>query len=208
MADFKDNVLSDSKMLEAVNEGKFKAVWDEKASGSLSKWEMDSLCMYYHEHELAHVNKEKYSIIPFEEQPEEPEVAYKYYWHDQEKARFVLRRICGTVLDKDTNRNTVTLLTPDGVCDIKFYKGQFNFYNRQISQMNDDGTKTVLEKSWFQRGTKLLVTGFRRGENFVPRQYKDSLYRHSVQLIKGIDDNGDLEMVSDRIDVERIDDEC
>ena len=74
--------------------------------------------------------------------------------------------------------------------------------------MNDDGTKTVLEKSWFQRGTKLLVTGFRRGENFVPRQYKDSLYRHSVQLIKGIDDNGDLEMVSDRIDVERIDDEC
>lgn len=208
MADFKDDILSDPKMLVAVNEAKFKAVWDEKASGSLSKWEMDSLCMYYHEHELAHVNKEKYSIIPFEEQPEEPEVAYKYYWHDQEKARFVLRRICGTVLDKDTNRNTVTLLTPDGVCDIKFYKGQFNFYNRQISQINEDGTKTVLEKSWFQRGTKLLVTGFRRGENFIPRQYKDSLYKHSVQLIKGIDDNGDLEMISDRIDVERVDDEC
>ena len=42
----------------------------------------------------------------------------------------------------------------------------------------------------------------------VLQRYKDSLYKHSVQLIKGIDDNGDLEMISDRIDVERVDDEC
>lgn len=203
MSDFTENVLSNPEMLKAVNEKKFRLIWDEKASGTISKWEMDSLCMYYHEHELANVNKEKYNIVAFEEMSEEPEVAYKYFWRNQEKARFVLKRICGTVLDKDKNRNTVTLLTPDGVCDVKFYKGQFGFYDRQIAQVNEDGSKTVLEKSWFQRGTKLLITGFRRGDNFVPRQYKDSVYKHSVQLIKGIDEDGSLQTISDRADAER-----
>ena len=207
MADFKEKVLDNPKMLEAVNESKFNEVWDANASGTISKWEMDSLCMYYHNHELANVDRKLYSIVDFATLPEEPEVAYKYYWRDQEKARFKLVRVCGTVLDKDKNRNTVTLLTPDGVCDLKFYKGQFQFYDKQIAQQNDDGTKTVLEKSWFQRGNKLLITGFRRGENFVPRQYKDSIFKHSVQMIKDINDDGSLQLISDRVEVDGSDEQ-
>nr|DAJ52701.1 MAG TPA: DNA polymerase III, alpha subunit [Caudoviricetes sp.] len=207
MADFKEKVLDNPKMLEAVNESKFNEVWDANASGTISKWEMDSLCMYYHDHELANVDRKLYSIVDFATLPEEPEVAYKYYWRDQEKARFKLVRVCGTVLDKDKNRNTVTLLTPDGVCDLKFYKGQFQFYDKQIAQQNDDGTKTVLEKSWFQRGNKLLITGFRRGENFVPRQYKDSIFKHSVQMIKDINDDGSLQLISDRVEVDGSDEQ-
>jgi DNA polymerase-3 subunit alpha len=80
----------------------------------------------------------------------------------------------------------ITLLTPSGVVTVKFYKGQFGFYDQQLSQINDDGTKTVLEKSWFSRGTKLLITGYRRGDQFVPKKYKDSAYKHSLQLIKEI----------------------
>ena len=99
------------------------------------------------------------------------------------------------------------MLTPDGVCDLKFYKGQFQFYDKQIAQQNDDGTKTVLEKSWFQRGNKLLITGFRRGENFVPRQYKDSIYKHSVQMIKDINKDGSLQLISDRMEVDGSDEQ-
>lgn len=207
MADFKDKVLGDEKMLKAVNEARFNEAWDENASGTISKWEMDSMCMYYHEHELAGVDRELYKIRAFDELPKEPEIAYKYYYRDQEKARFNLVRVCGTVLDKDRNKNTVTLLTPDGVCDLKFYKGQFQFYDKQIAQQNEDGTKTVLEKSWFQRGNKLLITGFRRGENFIPRQYKDSIFKHSVQMIKDINEDGSLQLISDRVEVDDSDDE-
>ena len=109
-----------------------------------------------------------------------------------------MSRICGTVIGKDKNKHTVALLTPDGVVEVKFYKGQFGFYDKQIVELNDDGTKTRLEESWFSRGTKLMITGFRREEQFVPRKYKDSIYNHSVQLIKSIDENGILTLQSER----------
>ena len=43
-----------------------------------------------------------------------------------------------------------------------------------------------------------MITGFRREEQFVPRKYKDSIYNHSVQLIKSIDENGILTLQSER----------
>lgn len=200
--DFKTTALTNQDFLDKINNKKFEALWNDKADGSVSKWEMDSLCMYYHEHELGHVDRKAYNIIDFNEMSAEPEIADYYFYRGQEKPRFTLRRVCGTVLDKDKNKHTVTLLTPDGVVDVKFYKGQFGFYDRQIAKVNDDGTKTVLEKSWFTRGTKLMITGFRRDEQFVPRQYKDSVYKHSVQLIKDIDENGILQLISERAEVD------
>lgn len=206
MEDFKNTVLDKPENLQAVNEAKFKEVWNEKAVGSLSKWEMDSMCFYYHEHELAHVNKEYHNISNFDDLPNQPVIANSYFYKGKEQYRFELNRICGTVLDRDKNKHIVTLLTLDGVVNVKFYKGQFGFYDRQISQINKDGSKTVLEKSWFSRGTKLLITGFRREEQFVAKTYKNSIYKHSVQLIKGIDEEGVLSLQSDRIDVENEED--
>ena len=104
----------------------------------------------------------------------------------KEIPRFKLTRICGTVLDKNKNKHMITLLTPSGVVNVKFYKGQFGFYDQQLSEVNEDGSKTVLEKSWFSRGNKLLVTGYRRDDQFIPKKYKDSAYKHSLQLIKEI----------------------
>ena len=45
-------------------------------------------------------------------------------------------------------------------------------FNRQISEKQPDGTKKVLEKGWFSRGTKVLITGFRREDTFVAKTYK------------------------------------
>lgn len=200
LTEFKTKVFTQEN-LEHINNIRFKETWEEKCAGSISKWEMDSLCFYYHEHELSQVNKEQYLIDNFENLPETPEIV-DYYYRNGEKTfpRFKLSRICGTVLDKDKNKHTVSLLTPEGVVTLKFYKGQFVFYDKQISEIQEDGTKTVVEKSWFTRGNKLLVTGMRRGDQFAPKKYKDSAFRHTVQLIKSINEQtGELELQSDRI---------
>ena len=207
VADFKEKVLDDPKMLAAVNESKFKLIWNEKAIGSISKWEMDSMCYYYHPHELSVINKDKYNIVDFESLPENGPIAQKYWYRGQEKSRFVLSRICGTVLDKNKNKNTVDFLTPTGVVTLKFYKGAFNFYDRQLSKDNGDGTKTVIEKSWFSRGNKLLITGYRRDSQFVPHKYSDSIFKHSVQMIKDINDDGSLQLISDRVEVDGSDEQ-
>ena len=200
MADFKKNVLQNPVYLNAVNEKRFVEKWNEKVNGTISKWEMDSLNFYYHEHELEHVDKEKYLISDFDILPETPEISEYYTYRGKERPRFKLTRICGTVLDKDKNKHIITLLTPAGVVGVKFYKGQFGFYDKQISEKDEEtDTKIVKEKSWFKRGNKLLVTGYRRGDQFVPKKYMDSAYRHTLQLITDIDEAGNLKLQSERI---------
>ena len=196
--DFKEKVLTNDEFLDKINRVRFNNLWDERASGNLSQWEMDSLCFYYNEHELAHVKREDYNIVNFEDLNPSPQIADYYFYRGQAKPRFALSRICGTVLDRDKNKHTVSLLTPDGVVMVKLYQGQFSFYDKQISKINEDGTKTRIESSWFSRGTKLLITGFRRDDQFVPRQYKDSIYKHTVQLIKSINEDGTLVLQSER----------
>ena len=200
ISDFKKNVLQNEKYLAAVNEKRFVEKWYEKVDGTISKWEMDALNFYYHEHELTHVNKDKYLITDFNDLPEVPEVTEYYVFRGKEKPRFKLTRICGTVLDKDKNKHIITLLTPSGVVGVKFYKGQFGFYDKQISEKDEEtDTKVVKEKSWFKRGNKLLITGYRRGDQFVPKKYVDSAYRHTLQLITDVDTNGNLKLQSERV---------
>ena len=202
MADFKQNVLNNSKYLAAVNNQRFKDTWVEKASGSVSKWEMDSLYYYYGEHELANVDAERYNLANFDELPVEPEIVDQYYYRGQAKPRYNLVQIAGTVIDKDKNHHTVTLLTPSGVVVVKLYKGQFGFYDREISELKSDGSKTKIEKSWFKRGTKLIVTGFRNEEYFIPRKYGDSIYNHTIRLIKNIDKDNNLIIQTERAGME------
>lgn len=200
--DFKKNVLGNEKFLDKINEQKFQKIWNERASGTLAKWEMDSLCFYYTEHELANVSRKEYNIVNFDELNPQPQIADYFYYRGQAKPRFALYRVCGTVLDRDKNKHTVTILTPDGVVAVKFYSGAFTYYDKQISRLNEDGTKTKIESSWFSRGNKLLITGYRRDDQFVPRQYKDSIYKHTVQLIKSVNDDGTLILQSERAGAE------
>jgi len=202
---FKNAISNNKKLIDAVNNNRFDNLWNEKVKGTISKWEMDALSYYYHEHELSHINKEKYLISVYEDLPRMPVVTEKYMYRGQERPRFKLYRICGTVLDKNKTKHTVTLLTPTGITTIKLYKGQFGFYDKQISHtFEGDTKKTVLEKSWFSRGNKLLVTGYRRDDQFVPKKYIDSAYRHTLQLIKDIDEKGDLVLQTERVDVDEL----
>src|SRR5699024_7671255 len=155
-----------------------------------SKNEMSSLSYYYSGHELEHLNHEKYSVTNFSQLPAEPISVRQYQWKGREMNKYQISRIAGTVLDKDKDRHTVTLLTTDGVVTVKLYRSQYSYLDKQISRINSDGTKTVLEKSWFTRGSLLLITGYRRGNQFVPKVYKSTIFQKPIVLINSIDDEG------------------
>jgi DNA polymerase-3 subunit alpha len=192
--------LSTEEALNSLNKKLFENEWNKYCEGTVSKWEMDSLSYYYHEHELAHVNKDKYGIVDFNSLPKEPKVINEYNWRGREFKEYETYRIIGTVLDKNKNKHTVTLLTPEGVVIVKFYAGAFSHYNKTIST-KQNGKKVVLEPSWFERGNKLLITGFRRENNFIPKTYKNSVYRHTVALINDVDEHGNLSLTLERVKV-------
>ncbi|MEM5009396.1 PHP domain-containing protein [Niallia taxi] len=194
--------LAKPETLEYVNEELMEIEFSPYVDESLSKWEMDSLSYYYHDHELAHIDKEKYAVTEFGDLNEKPVVASTYMSRGIEREIYELSRIAGTVLDKDKNKQLITLLTTDGVVTVKFYAGAFSHYNKQVSRPLGNGKKEIVESSWFSRGNKLLITGFRRGNRFVPRKYKDSIYQHTVCLITDIDQTtGSLYLKNDREDI-------
>lgn len=185
-----------------------KEKWEQYCQGTIPSWEMDSLSFYYTEHELAHINTAQYDISSFSELPEDPIVLEVQKRIDKKTGietawdKYQLHRIAGTVLDRNNNKHTITLLTTDGVVTVKLYAGAYAHYNRQISSLNPDGTKKVLEKSWFTRGTKLLITGIRRGDSFWPKKYHDSVYHHTICRINEVLPNGTLQLQLERVDTD------
>ena len=173
-----------SEILETYNRVLFKEIWDKYASGTTSSWEMDALCFYHGEHELKDINVYKYNIADFFEL-ESNEVEYYFKKGNAQIPIYKLYRIIGTVISKNDTTHIVTLLTTTGVVNVKFSKEYYAMFKRQISQPQADGTKKVIEKSWFKRGTKLMVTGFRRDDQFCAKTYS-STNAHQLYKITNI----------------------
>ena len=185
------------EVLNEFNQTLFLEAWNKYASDSISAWEMDSLCFYYNEHELAHVNKHKYGISNFFTMPEVPEVDYFFKRNGKDIPIYKTHKIIGTVIGKNDARSSVDLLTTDGVVNVKFTKEYFAMIGRQISEVQEDGTRKVKEKGWTTRGTKLLINGFRREDTFVAKAYKSN-NTHTVYKILHLDKNGELDLTHTR----------
>ena len=195
---FRDWIAADKdNILRTLNEKIFMEDWNKYASGSLSAWEMEALCFYYHEHELANVNNGKYGLVDFFTLPEDPIVDRVFYKGDKEIKMFKLCKICGTCIAKDKNKSMVTLLTTSGVVNIKFRKEYFSIFDKQISERQFDGTKKVIEKSWFNRGNMILVQGIRSGDSFIPKKYASS-GGHQLYKINELLPSGDLVLQTER----------
>ena len=160
------------EVLNQYNNLLFNETWNKYATGNISAWEMESLCFYYHEHELANIDKHKYGIVNFSTLSYEPEVDYFFKKAGRDIPIFKLYKIAGTIISKNNTKASVAILTTDGVVNVKFTKEYYAMYNRQISEVQADGSKKVLEKGWFSRGTKIMVTGYRREDTFVAKTYK------------------------------------
>ena len=198
MDPMRDYIKAHSKeLLDKANTAAYDALADKYAAGSISKWEMESVSFYSHEHELT---KSMSFYDDYFALSKEPEVDYSFTDKSGQIINvFKLHRIIGTVIDKDKNKNIVTLLTPTGVVTIKVYKNQYALYDKQLSYIGIDGKKHVYEKGWFSRGTLLMVQGIRRGADFIPKKRKDSFYPVISKITK-INTDGTLEFQTERME--------
>lgn len=151
-------------------------VWVKYCCGSIAKWEMESLCYYTKIHELEELNINKYyTLSNFFDLPKDP-VTYEeqnvYSGRVYRKNRLYM--IAGVVIEKNKAKSMITVSTIEGVVEVKMNKEMFTHFDR----------KTPNEASWFNRGTKLLLAGFRRGEVFTPKVYKNSIFESPITKIE------------------------
>ena len=158
------------ELLKKYNTMLFQEMWNKYAEGSDSHWEMESVCFYHSPHELKDINIYKYDLSDFNKL-ESNEVDYFFKRKGINIPIYKLYRIIGTVIAKNDSKHTVILLTTTGVVTVKFTRDYYSMFKKQISQIQPDGTKKVVEKSWFRRGTMLMITGFRRDDMFVAKTY-------------------------------------
>ena len=188
-----------TELLTALNNILINETIQKYGLGNISKWEMDSISFYYHNHELESVAADYTDFFSLNE---EPEVEYSFQNNNgQEIKVFKLYQIVGTVIDKNKLKNTVTLLTPNGVVPVKIYKNQYSIYDKQISERDSEGKKHVVEKSWFTKGTMLMVQGIRRGSDFIPKKRKNSVFP-IISKITGINENNKLIFQFERKEVD------
>lgn len=187
-------------LLNKVNERLTSDMWNKYCQGNLSKWEMDAVSFYSHEHELADIRKDLYEIADFSRIPENPVVERVLPIKGRQIPIFKLYRIAGTILDKDKSKKTVTLLTTDGVVTVKIFGAVFTHYDKQISEKGADGKKHVIEKSWLSRGNKIIVTGIKQSDGFLAKKYNRTSY-HLVELITGVNEDGTLITRGERVEV-------
>ena len=187
-----------NEILQELNDYQFKETWDKYAQGNIAAWEMESMCFYYHDHELKNVNTTKYGLSDFSKLPIVPEVERFFKKKGKEIPIYKLTRIVGTVLGKNDVRSSISLLTSNGVAEVKFTKEYFANYDRQLSVIKEDGTKKIVDKSWFTRGVKLMITGFRRDDTFVAKSYANTPTHQLYKIVELTNDGKDMVIQHER----------
>ena len=184
-------------ILNKLNESIFLEDWNKYAKGTISSWEMEVLCFYYHDHELIDLDHQKYGFSDFFSLPEDPVIEKTFVKAGKDIHIFKLHKICGTCIAKNKTKSTVTILTTTGVVEVKFRKEYFTLFDKQISVKQPDGTKKIVEKSWFNRGNMIVVMGIRSGDNFVAKKYASS-GGHQLYRINEIIDGTDILLTHER----------
>ena len=190
------------EILKQLNEKIFLEEWTKYCGKcNLSAWEMDALSFYYHEHELKDLDYFKYGLTSFYDLPEEPIVDRFFYRKQAQIPLYKIFKIIGTCIAKDKVKSTISLLTREGVVTVKFRKEYFALFDKQISEIQSDQTKKVVEKSWFNRGNIIMVQGIRRGDDFIVKKYSNTA-GHQLYKVLDIDENGDMILQSERYDTQ------
>lgn len=181
------------ELLKSIRIYEMVQMYEDIGQGTIPKWEMDSMSFYYTEHELSHVNYEDYGLSNYSNLNKEPQKESHGRWF-----RNKTYSIIGTIIKKDKTKSSLYVLTPEGeVVLVKMYKDKFSAYDRQISKRLKTGAKQVIEKSWFTRGNKIFLHGFRREDQFVPRTY-GNLNLPDIALITDIKSDGNFSIQVER----------
>lgn len=188
------------KLIDKLHAAEVGEIWNQYCTGTMSTWEMDTLGFYYHEHDLTSVYHPEFKFEDFYQMSTVPIPAEYKEFKGRKIPIFELTSICGTVLDKNSYKHTVVLLTPTGVVNVKCVAEQYSKYDKQLSQPNTEtGKKEVIERSWFKRGTKLIVNGWRNADQFMARG-RQSEGKYPFYKILDTDDSGLLNITRYRAD--------
>lgn len=188
------------KLIDKLHAAEIDEVWQQYCSGTLSTWEMDTLGFYYHDHDLLNTYHPEFKFGDFYEMSEVPIPSEYHEYKGRKVPVFELQTIYGTVLDKNSYKHTVILLTPTGVVNVKCVAEQYSKYDKQLSQPNPEtGKKEVIERSWFKRGTNLIVNGWRNADQFMARG-RQAEGKYPVYKILESDDCGLLNITRYRAD--------
>lgn len=198
MSKAKDYIQNNKqKLLNELNTALFQEQWNKYACGNYSIWEMDALGYYYHDHELKNVNAKLIDIVSFKSLSKTPETDYVFRRGDKQIKIPKTHRIMGTVVGKNNTKGQIDILTIEsGVITVKFSLDYFAKYNRRISE-NIHGENKVMEQGWFQKGTLVVVNGYRNGDTFRAKSYKKTK-SHQLYKITKINDDGTVEMTNKR----------
>lgn len=162
---------------------------------TVNSWEMETMCFYHDRHELKGMNTVEYNVKNFDTLPEEPKPISVTEKNGKTYENYALCAMAGTVIKTDNTRHIVSLLTLDGVVDVKMYAGIYNQYNQKISVLDKETKKkTVVDDSWFKRGNKILTYGLRRDNMFVVKTDRSSGFNRTVCLINKVRPDGSLDL--------------
>lgn len=186
------SVLALESTVKEFNINTLMEEWESVASGSEESWEMDTIVFYSDKHEMDYVDKELYNITPLKEIPPSPVVTSTYKWRGSIKENYKLFTIMGTVVDKNKDKARFTVVTPDGVVTCKTYKGAFSHYDKQVKTNGE-----IVDKSWFTRGTRLLMWGYLKDDMFILKAPKDT---HTLARVDYIDrESGRLSLSLEKV---------
>lgn len=190
--------------LKAYNTAVVKNKYMEFINGNESPehWSFQALSFYSGDHELAKLDLDRYNISHFADLPEEPIFDDKT-WGGRSWKQYEISAICGTLIARNDNNHILSLLTVDNeVVSVKLQQGVFAWYKQSISETVDGG-KSVLDPSWLDRGSLLIVAGYRRGQNdFVAKKYKSSIFNHQLQRIWRVNNDGSADIQNERYGAE------
>ena len=197
--------INTPEFLDKFNKARAKQSMTESVDGlDVNRWAFSSISFYPDEHELAHIDRERYNISLFNELPEEPKFITKSYGKREWK-QFTLAQIACVVIDKNDNHHMLTVLdVGNNVIQCKFNAEVYSFYKAQLSETDGSGNKIVMDKPWFRRGQALILTGVRMGvDDFRVKSYKNSIYKHKVLRIDSINNaTGEIKITTYRYNEE------
>ena len=192
--------INQLEFLDKFNEATIdKNMAESVGSYDVNRWSLETCSFYNNNHEYSHVDANKYNITPFEELPEEPEFVVQS-WGKRKWRQYSLSQILGVVLDKNDNHHMITILDfHNNVVNVKFDSNFYALMKAQLSETDENGKKTVVDKSWLSRGQGLILTGYRFGENdFKLKNYSSSIFPYKIIKVDSINEDGTLEITTER----------
>lgn len=143
----------------------------EECYGTVPEWEIETILFNTDEFvvDVEQVNK-KYETTNFNNLENEPLLQY----NNRGFPEYEISAITGVVIGYNHQKKLVHLLTEkSGVVIIKMNKKKYAHYHEKLEN----------DASWFTRGTKLVVLGYKKGNAFVMRGNR--IYRKPLIKING-----------------------